>query len=207
MKGLLSYARTIYFLNNSLTGLKLSGIKTFSNETSERYALALFELANEKSELKDIEKNILFLLEICNSNSEFKSFLKNPTNQIELQSKVFIEISKIMKLNKSFSNFLQLIIDKRRIFFLDKILKKFIKLSSKRKGKIDATLISSKNLSQDEKNIISQEISKAIKSNIEFTFKIDKSLISGIKVQVGSLLIDTSVRNKLRRIKQLMTEN
>ena len=95
----------------------MSGIKTFSNETSERYALALFELANEKSELEDIEKNILFLLEICNSNSEFKSFLKNPTNQIELQSKVFIEISKIMKLNKSFSNFLQLIIDNRRIFF------------------------------------------------------------------------------------------
>ena len=90
---------------------------------------------------------------------------------------------------------------------LDKILEKFIKLSSKRKGKIDATLISSKNLSQDERNIISKEISKAIKSNIEFTFKVDKSLISGIKIQVGSLLIDTSVRNKLKRIKQLMTEN
>ena len=62
----------------------MSGIKTFSNETSERYALALFELANEKSELEDIEKNILFLLEICKSNSEFKSFLKNPTNQIRV---------------------------------------------------------------------------------------------------------------------------
>ena len=55
--------------------------------------------------------------------------------------------------------------------------------------------------------MISQEISKAIKSSIEFTFKIDKSLISGIKIQVGSLLIDTSVKNKLKRIKQLMTEN
>ena len=185
----------------------MSGIKTFSNETSERYALALFELANEKSELEVIEKDITFLLEICKNNSDFSNFLKNPTNQLELQIKVFTEISKLMKLNKSFSNFLQLIINKRRIFFLDKILEKFIKLSSKKKGKIDATLISSKNLSQDEKNIISQEISKAIKSNIEFTFKIDKSLVSGIKVQVGSLLIDTSVRNKLKRIKQLMTEN
>ena len=185
----------------------MSGIKTFSNETSERYALALFELANEKSELDVIEKDITFLLDICRRNSDFNSFLKNPTNQLELQSKVFTEISKLMNLNKNLSNFLQLIINKRRIFFLDKILKKFIKLSSKRKGKIDATLISSKNLSQDERNIISQEISKAIKSNIEFTFKIDKSLISGIKIQVGSLLIDTSVSNKLKRIKQLMTEN
>ena len=184
----------------------MSGIKTFSNETSERYALALFELANEKSELESIEKNITSIKEICKSNPDFNSFLKNPTNQLELQSKVFAEISKIMKLNGNFSNFLQLIIKKRRIFFLDKILDKFIKISSKRKGKIDATLISSKDLSQDERYKISQEISKAIKSKIEFNFKTDKSLISGIKIQVGSLLIDTSLSNKLRRIKQSMTE-
>ena len=184
----------------------MSGIKTFSNETSERYALALFELANEKSELEDIEKNILFLLEVCKNNQDFNGFLKNPTNQLELQSKVFAEISKIMKLNKNFSNFLQLIINKIRIFFLEKILNKFIKISSNSKGKIDATLISSKDLSQDERNKISQEISKAIKSKIEFTFKTDKSLISGIKIQVGSLLIDTSLSNKLKRLKLSMTE-
>ena len=184
----------------------MSGIKTFSHETSERYALALFELANEKSELEDIEKNIKSIKEICKSNPAFISFLKNPTNQQELQSKVFSEISKIMKLNINFSNFLQLVINKRRIFFLEKILDKFIKISSNRKGKIDATLISSKDLSQDDRNKISQEISKAIKSKLEFTFKTDKSLISGIKIQVGSLLIDTSLSNKLKRIKQSIME-
>ena len=185
----------------------MSGIKTFSNETSERYALALFELANENSEIEDIEKNILFLIDICNKNSEFISFLKNPTYQLDVQIKVFAEIIKIARLNKTFSNFLKLIINKRRIYFLDKILEKFIKLSSKRKGKIDAMLVSSKTLSQDEKNNINQEISKAIKSNIDFTYKIDKNLISGVKIQVGSLLIDTSVSNKLKRIKQSMIEN
>ena len=185
----------------------MSGIKTFSNETSERYALALFELANENSEIEDIEKNILFLIDICNKNSEFISFLKNPTYQLDVQIKVFAEIIKIARLNKTFSNFLKLIINKRRIYFLDKILEKFIKLSSKRKGKIDAMLVSSKTLSQDEKNNINNEISKSIKSNIDFTYKIDKNLISGVKIQVGSLLIDTSVSNKLKRIKQSMIEN
>ena len=185
----------------------MSSIKTFSNETSERYALALFELSNENSEIEDIEKNVSFLLQICDQNSEFLNFLKNPTNKLEVQIKIFDEISKLMKLNKTLSNFLQLIIDKRRIYFLEKILEKFIKLSSKKNGKIDAILTSSKDLSQDERNNINQEISKAIKSNIDFTYKIDKTLISGIKIQVGSLLIDTSVSNKLKKIKQLMIEN
>ena len=185
----------------------MSGIKTFSNETSERYALALFELANEKSEVDEIEKNIILLSKTCNTNSEFNNFLKNPTNQIEVQRKVFFEISKIMKLNKTLSNFLQLIINKRRIYFLEKILEKFIKLSSKKRGIENAVLISSKDLSQDERKNINQEISKAVKSNIDLTYKIDKNLISGVKIQVGSLLIDTSLSNKLKRIKQSMIEN
>ena len=185
----------------------MSGVKTFSSETSERYALALFELANENSEIDDIEKNVSLLLEICNKNLDFINFLKNPTNQLEVQSKVFSEISKIMKLKKTLSNFLQLIINKRRIYFLDKILERFIKLSSIKKGKLDAILITSKDLSQNEKSNINQEISQAIKSTINFTFKTDKSLISGVKIQVGSLLIDTSVSNKLKRIKQSMIEN
>ncbi len=185
----------------------MSGVKTFSNETSERYALALFELATENSEVEEIEKNILKFLEVFNKNLELVNFIKNPTYQTETQSKVFSEISKIMQLNKTLNNFLQLTINKRRIYFLDKILKKFIKLSSKRKGKIEAILISSKDLSQNERNDISQEISKAIKSNIDFSYKTDESLINGIKIQVGSLLIDTSMSNKLKRIKQAMIES
>ena len=185
----------------------MSGVKTFSNETSERYALALFELANENSEVEVVEKNIILLSEILNQNLEFANFLKNPTHKLEIQSKVFAEICKIMSLNKTLNNFLQLIINKRRIYFLDKILKKFIKLSSRSKGKIDAILVSSKELSQEERDNISKEISKAIKSNIDFVFKTDKSLISGTKIQVGSLLIDTSVSNKLKRLKQSMIES
>ena len=185
----------------------MSGIKTFSNETSERYALALFELAKENSELEIIEKDITFLLEICKNNSDFNSFLKNPTNQLELQIKVFTEISKLMKLNKTFTNFLQLIINKRRIFFLDKILQKFLNLCSKKKGKIDALLTSSKKLSNEEIADINRQISNTIGSKVELTFNVNQDLIGGIKLQVGSMLIDTSIKNKLKKFKQLMVEN
>ena len=57
----------------------MSSNKSFSTETSERYARALFELAQENSELENIEKNILDILEIYNSSEAFKNFIKNPT--------------------------------------------------------------------------------------------------------------------------------
>ena len=78
----------------------MSGIKTFSNETSERYASALFELASENSEIEDVEQNIRLLLKTLNNNKDFKNFLKNPTNKLEVQSRVFSEISKVMRLKK-----------------------------------------------------------------------------------------------------------
>ena len=107
----------------------MSGVKTFSNETSERYALALFELANENSEVEIIEKNIILLKEVCDKNPEFIYFIKNPTHQLNIHYEVFSQIVKIMKFNKTLENFLYLIIKKRRIYFLDKIIDKFISFS------------------------------------------------------------------------------
>ena len=185
----------------------MSETKTFSNETAERYALALFEISDESSELDSVELKISQLLKIYNEHSEFRNFIKNPTNHIDIQIRVFEKISNIFTFNNNLKNFFKLIIEKRRIFFLDKILKKFLILCSKKKGKIDALLTSSKKLSNEEIADISRQISNTIGSKVELTFKVNQDLIGGIKLQVGSLLIDTSIKNKLKKFKQLMVEN
>ena len=76
-----------------------------------------------------------------------------------------------------------------------------------KKGKINATLTSSKELSKNDIEEIETEISKVIGSKIDLVYKIDKELISGIKLQLGSLLIDSSIKNKLKKYKKLMIEN
>ena len=99
-----------------------------------------------------------------------------------------------------------------RVFFylLQKsyiVLQKFLNLCSKKKGKIDALLTSSKKLSNEEIADINRQISNTIGSKVELTFNVNQDLIGGIKLQVGSLLIDTSIKNKLKKFKQLMVEN
>ena len=102
---------------------------------------------------------------------------------------------------------MSILVTKRRIFFLKKIIKSFLKLSSKKRGELKASLLSSKNLSEDELKNISSELSKSIGASINFDYKVDQNLIGGLKIQVGSLMIDTSVKNKLKKIEQLMLEN
>ncbi len=185
----------------------MSSNKSFSTETSDRYARAMLELAQENNEVNNIEKNILQLLEIYNSSLEFENFIKNPTQSIENQLIVVNKISEIMNFPKVLKNFLSVLVIKRRIFFLKKIILSFNDLVAIKKGKLKAQLISSKNLTPENLKKISDELSKVIGSNINFDLKIDESLIGGFKMQIGSLMIDTSLKNKLKKYEQLMIKN
>ena len=185
----------------------MSSNKSFSTETANRYALALFELANENSELDVVEKNIQDLLQIYNSSSDLKNFIKNPTQSQFNQLKVIQELSSKMNLSKVVNNFLSILVTKRRIFFLNNIFQNFLILVSKKRGELKASLVSSKNLSDDELQNLNKELSQTIGTSIKFDYKVDESLIGGLQMQIGSLMVDTSIKNKLRKYEQRMLES
>ena len=184
----------------------MSSNKSFSTETANRYALALFELTNENSELDIVEKNIQDLLQIYNSSSDLKNFIKNPTQSQFNQLKVIQELSSKMNLSKVVNNFLSILVTKRRIFFLNNIFQNFLILVSKKRGELKASLVSSKNLSDDELQNLNKELSQTIGTSIKFDYKVDESLIGGLQMQIGSLMVDTSIKNKLRKYEQIMLE-
>ena len=184
----------------------MSSNKSFSTETANRYALALFELANENSELDVVEKNIQDLLQIYNSSRDLKNFIKNPTQSQFNQLKVIQELSSKMNLSKVVNNFLSILVTKRRIFFLNNIFQNFLILVSKKRGELKASLVSSKNLSDDELQNLNKELSQTIGTSIKFDYKVDESLIGGLQMQIGSLMVDTSIKNKLRKYEQIMLE-
>ena len=80
-------------------------------------------------------------------------------------------------------------------------------MCSKKRGEIKASLISSKDLSQSELDKISKDLSKSMGSTLKFDYKVDKDLIGGLKLQLGSIMIDTSIKNKLKKYEQAMLEN
>ena len=67
-------------------------------------------------------------------------------------------------------------------------------------------LISPKEIDENSILEIQREISTNIKRSIKLKSKIDKSLIGGIIIQIGSLMIDASIKNKLQKYKKLMSE-
>ena len=181
--------------------------KSFSTEASERYSRDLFEISEESGELDKIEMDIKNFKNLINSNLEIKNFFKDPTQSISQQNKAINLFATKLNFSKNLKNFLLLLVEKRRIFFVNKIFESFLKLCSRKRGEVNASLISSKELLPSELEKISKELSASMGLNLKFDFKVDKELIGGLKLQLGSIMIDTSIKNKLKKYEQAMLED
>ena len=180
--------------------------KGFSDTSANRYSLALFELASEAKILSSIEENSTALLNLILNSKDFNNVIKDPTVSRDVLISIIDKISENFKLDILFKNFLSFLIHKRRFFYLEQILKSFNEICSEKRGELKAEIKSAKKLSQDEVNKITEELSNSFKSKIKLNYRYDQSLIGGLIVQVGSMMIDTSIKNKLQQIENRMVE-
>ncbi len=199
--------KTWFLINlQQYIGIKLSKNTGFSITSANRYSLALFELAEENNLLSQIEDQSLSMLNLINQSNDFYNLIKDPTINQEDLSKVINIIVEKNKFNKLFKNFLNFLIQKRRFFFIESILESFIETCSIKRGELKAELKSAKNLSSDEITKITELLTKNFSSKIKLNYKHDESLIGGLVVQVGSSMVDTSIKNKLQQIENRMIE-
>ena len=184
----------------------MSKNKGFSITSAERYSLALYELANESNLLEQVEDQSLSILDLISSSKDFSNLIKDPTSSQEDLLKVINNISENNKIENLLKNFLSFLITKRRFFYVEQILKSFIETCSKKRGELKAELKSAKELSSEEITKITDELTQNFSSKIKLNYKYDKSLIGGLVVQVGSTMVDTSIKNKLQQIENRMIE-
>ena len=184
----------------------MSSKSTFSNSTSKSYALALYELAKENSELNKVADGMNGLKTLSSKSSDFKEMILNPTVTKEEKNKVIIEMVNQYNFCQTLKKFLSFLTSKNRLFFLNQISDSFSDLVSNSKGELKAKLLSSKELSKAELEKIRSELSKDFQSPIKIDYKHDPNLIGGLVIQVGSVMVDTSIKSKLRQLQKSMIE-
>ena len=184
----------------------MSDKDNFSVSSNNSYSQALYELAVESDVLNQVESQVLAVIKLISESQDFNNLIKDPTNKKEEQLKAIIKIFELYKFDDLLKKFISFLILKRRFFYVEKILKNFIETCSKKRGEIKAELTSAKELTEKEINNIKDELTKNFSSKIKLNYKYDPSLIGGLVVQVGSTMVDTSLKNKLQQIKHRMIE-
>ena len=184
----------------------MSDKNRFSDSTAKSYSQALYELASEEKKLSDVEEHVVSIINLISQSEDFNSLIKDPTNKQDDQINSINIIFERFNLNSLLKKFLNFLVMKRRFFYVEKILKDFVMICSKNRGEISAKLTVAKELNENEINKIKDELSQNFGSNVKLNYTYDPDLIGGLIMQVESVMIDTSIKNKLQKIENKMIE-
>ncbi|MFC0561066.1 F0F1 ATP synthase subunit delta [Halalkalibacter alkalisediminis] len=167
---------------------------------ANRYAYALFQLAQEKNDLKKVNEELQTVKAVVESTPEFVSLLSHPkvTNQ---QKQAFIQENFTKALSEMTLNTLLLLIERKRTDILVPMINKFKELAYEAQDVAEAKVYSPKPLSEKEQDHIAEIFAKkAKKSHLEVTNIVDSDLIGGIKVRIGDRIYDGTVKAQLDQI-------
>jgi len=168
------------------------------------YAEALLDLAKSNDSLKETTNDMNIVSQFLANSSDLKKFLGNPLITKEAKKNVVKDILG-EQIDGSTLKFLLLLVERGRIEVLESIAQKFLELSFKQEAIEIAKITSSIQLSAQQQKEIAEKL-KIITGakQIKLALKVDPSLIGGFTVEIGSKMIDTSIRGQLKQISFLL---
>jgi F-type H+-transporting ATPase subunit delta len=179
---------------------------SISSGIAARYAKAIFDLAKEAKTLPALEEDLDVLAETLESNAEFGDLISSPVYSRDDQAKAVAEIAKKMKLSALVTNLLGLMAGKRRLFVLPALIASVKEMIADEKGEISAEITAAKSLTEAQSDKLAKALKASVGKDVKINVAVDESLIGGLIVQVGSRMIDTSIRSKLSNLQNSMKE-
>lgn len=169
-------------------------------EIAQPYAQALLSLAQSKNLTEDFGTDARTFLSFFTVNKELEIYLGNPFIQAENKKSLLKQV-----LGEGVSpylrNFLLLLVDRRRISFLEPILQQYLVLLRQLNQTVLAEVTSAVALTEAQQQAITEKVIAITKARqVEIQTKIDSELIGGVIIKVGSQVIDASIRGQLRRL-------
>ena len=173
------------------------------NEIASKYATALYELALENNQLDLYQEQTRFVLNSFEENEEFFDVLNSKFLSIkeihEIIEKTYVGVE------QDIISLLKIIVENHRVSLLKDILVSFNSLCNSCKGITEGMLFSAFPLDKKTISDIELAIGKKEGRKISLIFKIDPSLIGGVKVVINNHIYDGSVKNKLAEMKQSLS--
>ena len=175
------------------------------SKVAEPYAEALLDLAQSNDSLKETTNDMNFVSQILADSSDLKKFLGNPLITKDAKKNTVKDIFG-EQIDASTLKFLWLLVERGRIEVLESIAQRFLELSFKQESIEIAKITSSIQLSSQQQKDISEKLKVLTRAKqIKLALKVDPSLIGGFTIEIGSKMIDTSIRGQLKQISSLLS--
>jgi F-type H+-transporting ATPase subunit delta len=173
---------------------------------AERYAGALFNLAHESNSVESVESALDKFLGLLRDSADLRRFVLSPMFSNVEQEQGLSAILKSVGITGLARDFLLVLAKNRRLFATESVIKAYKSLCAKSRGEVEAEVISAVSLTQAQTQDLTDTLRQKLGKTPTLTAKVDPRLLGGLIVRVGSQMIDTSLRTKLKNLEKVMKE-
>lgn len=166
-----------------------------------RYASALFDLAKEASQVKEVEAELTKFRAMLDESEDLRRMVRSPVISADEQARALNAIIAKAGITGLAGNFLKLLASNRRLFAVADMIKGFASLAAKDRGEVTAEVASATALTDAQVEALKTSLKASIGKDVSLATRVDPSLLGGLVVKVGSKMIDSSLKTKLQNLK------
>ena len=171
-----------------------------------RYATALFDLAREGNAIDAIQRDLNGFEALIAANPDLQRLVRSPVFAAEEQEKALAAVLEKAGITGTAANFLRVVASNRRLFAVRDMIRGFNRLVAAHKGEVTAQVTVAEELNDARMNDIRAALRDVTGKDVKVDVTVDPSIIGGLKVKLGSRMVDASLRTKLNSIKIAMKE-
>lgn len=177
---------------------------TAVSQIADRYAKALFELADEQGLLDGVADDLGRLTATIDESPDMLRLVRSPVLRREEQGRAMAAILEAMEVTDLTRRFVGLIAQNRRLFVLTDIVAAFLAELARRRGEMTAEVTAAKALSDAQVQSLRDSLQRALGGKVSVDHAVDPTLIGGMIVKIGSRMVDTSLRTQLTKMQLAM---
>ena len=171
---------------------------------ADRYASALYDLATEKKLVDPVLNDLSLFKNLLIENKDLNLIVKSPLVNSQDKLSILAELIKKISANQITLTFFKVLEKNKRFSNLLSIINQFININSQKRGNVFADITSAEELNNEQKINITNQLKNILGNKLSLSFDVDKNIIGGLIVKVGSKMIDTSLANKINKLKIAM---
>ncbi|MEQ9520506.1 MAG: F0F1 ATP synthase subunit delta [Parvibaculum sp.] len=171
-----------------------------------RYATALFELAEQAGALEQVAADLESLTAMIAQSDDLRRLVRSPVFTTEEQGRAMDALLSRAGAQKLTQNFVGVVVSNRRLFALPDVARAYGQLLANSRGEITADVTSAHALAGAQIDELKQALKAAMGRDVKIETNVDKGLLGGLIVKVGSRMVDSSLRTKLNNLKFAMKE-
>jgi F-type H+-transporting ATPase subunit delta len=171
---------------------------------ADRYAAALFELADERKVLDAVADDLRALRAMLRDSADLRRLIRSPVLSREEQAKGIAAVAETAQVSPITRNFLGLLAQNRRLFALPEMIDGYLHRLAEARGEVTAHVITAQDLSPAQREAVNEQLRKAVGRKVAVDVEIDPGLLGGLVVRVGSRMVDASLKSKLNRLQLAM---